>query len=43
VHCWGLVLADFGRDPTVSEAADLFVHKITHDFTDFSSDKCYNV
>jgi len=46
---WGLAVADFGRDPRSSDSlrgrrnfASL-VRWITHDFTDFPSDKFYDI
>jgi len=42
-----LALADFGRDLRSSDSLRanvlFFVMRITHDFTDFSSDKFYDI
>jgi len=48
--CWGLALADFGRDPRSSyslrERAEIllfFVRQIAHYFSDFSSEIFYDI
>jgi len=46
VHCRGLALADFGRDPHSSDswrAKRNFVFFVRHDFTDFPSDKFHKI
>jgi len=48
VHCLGLALADFGRDPRSSESGRarrnfVFLSGMTHDFTDFPSARFHQI